>query len=151
VEEDRRANRTDIAALAVEVGRLGASVTDLHNLILDSLIKSEAAITKADAAPSKLRVYGLVALSVLLSLMLAGGGIYTAYRFNRLARDSQETQYQNCLVRNQAQRDSAVYLARLNIAVAHADQQGSILAHELRGLLVPHVSQPFPDCKPLKP
>lgn len=144
--DERRTARTDVAALAVEVGHLGASVQDLHDLILDSLVKSEIAITEAKASPSKKRVYGLVGLSALLAVLIGGGGIATARTLTRQAEADRDILRTNCETRNNASRADAAFVLTLSQAAQRASARGDRFATDVAGLLDVRTRPILVDC-----
>ena len=127
--------RADVAALAVLVGELGANVRELHDLILESMIKSETAITTAENAPSRaevvrerdealqlarrerqralLRVYLLLGVVTALVAVIAVEGAAFVVNSHRY----QQGQYETCVERTEQimhtaeqQRRSSVFL-----------------------------------------
>jgi hypothetical protein len=144
--DERRTSRVDIAALAVEVGHLGASVQDLHDLILDSLVKSETAIVEAQASPSKGRVYGLVGLSALLALALGAGGLLTARELRQQAEADRDTLFANCETRNAAQRADAAFVLTLADAARRSAGRGDLFAADVVDLLSPRTRPILVDC-----
>lgn len=143
--KERRMSRTDVAALAVEVGHLGMAVADLHDLILDSMVKSEEAITVAQKAPTKNRLYGLIGAVTGLAALLAAIGLTSAVNMRTATHELRKYSYESCLSRNTAAMESAAYLNQLNQAVVKAQAKGDVLANELGKMLVPKAVV-LPNC-----
>lgn len=105
-----KVTRSDVAALAVEVGRLGSNVQELHDLLLKTLVKTNSAFSMAAQAPSReeldhrqenvisdirterkralLRVYVAETLVAILLFLVAGMGALFISQ-NRSFRNSQ--------------------------------------------------------------
>lgn len=163
--------RADVASLAVLVGELGANVRDLHDLILDSMIKSEQAITTAEAAPTReeverqrddaliearqerqralLRVYLLVGTTVaLLSVIAVLGSAYLVGQHKYRLQ-----QYENCKTRNQqadytaSQNAQSVAFLASFVAIEHrAALRGDQTAKEVEALF-----KSLPSAPPVQP
>lgn len=144
--DERRASRVDIASLAVEVGHLGASVQDLHDLILDTLVKSETAIEEAKANPSRGRVYGLAGVCGALVLALALGGFLTAREIRQQAEVNRDTLFTNCETRNVAARADAAFVLGLSDAAHRAALRGDRFAQDVEALLMPRTRPILVDC-----
>jgi len=156
---ERVADRADVLQLMAEVKALRAVVSDLHDLILDSMIKSETAAVlsvKADhraaATLKKWQVYALtgavLAVAVILSLLAYDG----RQQIKEQIRANRQAQYKNCLARNAQTAGSARSLAAIATAVSRAERKGDLLAVELRGLLIPtNDNVPPPDCEKVRP
>lgn len=160
--EQRHADRLDVEALTREVAGLREGVAELNDLIMASLVKAEQASARAERSPDKGRVYGLIAGSVVLALVLAFAGIYTTQKISSQAADVREVQYQICLTRNTTQLGVianqeylAILLQNINAAVQKAKTQGDPLATDLGSLLDPAAQPPVTspvliDCSLLK-
>lgn len=125
--------------LTEAVQGLRDTVSDLNELIVDSLAKAEQAEQLAQKKPSKLTLYALILLSILVAL-----GFFLTNRstHNQLA----DINYQKCLKRNAEVIQSQQNQKRLAEAVKVAAERGDLLAQELDGLLEDEPVPP-PDCE----
>lgn len=125
---ERRASNQEVVVLAEAVQGLRDTVSDLNELIVDSLAKAEHAEQLAQKKPSRLMLYSLIALSILVAM----GFFLTERAFsNKLSNIN----YQKCLKRNAEIIQSQQNQKRLAEAVKVASRRGDLLAQELDGLL----------------
>lgn len=143
---NRRADANDLVELGNVVSELRDSVADLHLLILDSLVKAEAAEKAADGNPSKKKVYVAGAVLLVLMLALAGVALYARVGIKNEEDRNRQVQLENCLIRNDAARFRDDQLMRIQEAIDRAATKGSVLAKELDSILVPNKPVALPDC-----
>ena len=140
-EKDRRLALQDIAGLAVEVGQLGAMVSDLSKLIKDSLARSEevaaATARNTKTKASKGLLYGLAGNMAIVVVLLAVVGGLLLNQINRANDATRKAAFQSCLLRNMSQQTQSNYLALIQKAVNKARGHGDVLAKELDGLITP--------------
>ena len=140
-----RTSRSEVSGLAVEVGRLGYSVSELTDLIQHSLVQAEMASAAVQTRPSR-KLFWLVATALAaLAVGLAGIGAYVVHH-------NRQAQYRACFERNASQQSNDAYLKRIDGAVMRAAKKGSILGRELSGILIPQGAKPvvLPNCSLLR-
>lgn len=136
---ERRATNNEVVVLTEAVQGLRGTVADLNDLIVDSLAKAEHAEQLAQKKPSRLTLYALIVMSILVAL----GFFLTNQATNQRLAD---INYEKCLQRNAQLTQSQVLQKRLALAVRAAAERGDLLAKELDGLLEDQPVPP-PDCE----